>query len=195
MRDKMIYIKCSKCSNVHNTFLSDSFSTCGCGGRMKLIRIADEQHQKAVSALQEYLDALVTSSLERVQELIKAKGLSFCSTYEDWAENWLLKNSDARSYEGIEYVCSTMLAMRDGNEEDEIFEAADWAVLTADAAERAVSWFEEGKIYDMLWWLDGAVYDAEAVKGLSSYRTLENYRTRKAEVLALLKENGYDVVI
>lgn len=183
----MIYIKCSKCSNVHNIVLSDSFSTCGCGGQMKLIRVADEQHRKAVSALQEYLDALVTSALERVQELIKAKGLSFYGTYEDWSENWLLKNSDARSFEGIEYVCSTMSAMRGDNGGDEIFDAADWAVLTADAAERAVSWFEEGRVYDMLWWLDNAVYKAETA--------LENYRTRKAEVLALLKEYGYEVVI
>jgi hypothetical protein len=195
MRDKMIYIKCNKCSNVHNTFLSDSFSTCGCGGQMKLIRVADEQHRKAVSALQEYLNALVTSALERVQELIKAKGLSFYGTYEDWSANWLLKNSDARSFEGIEYVCCFMSSHREANEGDEIFEAADWAVLTASAAEGAVSWFEEGKVYDMLWWLGRAVFNAEAVKGLSDYRTWEDYRTIKAEVLALLKENGYEVVI
>ena len=189
----MIYIKCSKCSNVHNTFLSNSFSTCGCGGQMRLIRIEDELHRKAVSALQEYLNALVTSSLERVQELMKGEKMH--DEYEDWSANWLLKNSDARSSEGIGSIFAFMNSHRGDNEGDEIFEAADWAVLTADAAERAVSWFEEGKVYDMLWLLDNAVFNAEAVKGLSSYRTLENYRTRKAEVLALLKEYGYEVVI
>lgn len=182
----MIYIKCSKCSNVHNIELSDSFSTCGCGGQMKLIRIADEQHQKAVSALQEYLNALVTSALERVREL--TKGEKMPDEYESWSANWLLKNSDARSFEGIEYVCCFMSSHREANE---IFEAAYWAVLTADAAERAVSWFEEGRVYDMLWWLDNAVYKAEAEKGWAT----ENYCTRKAEVLALLKGNGYEVGI
>lgn len=189
----MIYIKCSRCSNVHNTFLSDSFSTCGCGGQMKLIRVADEQHQKAVSALQEYLEALVTSALERVQEL--TKGEKMPDEYEDWSANWLLKNSDARSWEGIEGICVFMCNHREANETNETFDAADWAALTADAAERAAFWFEEGQVYDMLWWLRNAVYKAEAVKGLSDYRTGENYRTRKAEVSALLKENGYEVVI
>ncbi len=185
----MIYIKCSKCSNVHNIVLSDSFSTCGCGGQMKLIRIADEQHQKAVSALQEYLNALVTSALERVREL--TKGEKMPDEYESWSANWLLKNSDARSWEGIDSVCVFMRWYKDATEVDEIFEAAYWAVLTADAAERAVSWFEEGRVYDMLWWLDNAVYKAEAEKGWAT----ENYCTRKAEVLALLKGNGYEVGI
>ncbi len=179
----MIYIKCSKCSNVHNIVLFDSFSTCGCGGLMRLIRIADEQHQKAVSALQEYLNALVTSALERVQELTKSKKMH--DEYENWSANWLLKNSDARSWEGIDSVCVFMRWYRDAGEVDEIFEAAEWAVSVADAAERAVYWFEEGQVYRMLWWLDNAVFNAETA--------LENYRTRKAEVLALLKENGYDV--
>lgn len=189
----MIYIKCSKCSNVHSTFLSNSFSTCGCGGQMKLIRVADEQHQKAVSALQEYLNALVTSALERVQELTKSKKMH--DEYENWSANWLLKNSDARSWEGIDSVCVFMRWYRDAGEVDEIFEAAEWAVLTADAAERAVSWFEEGNVHDMLWWANDAVHKAEAVKGLSDYLTRENYYTRKAEVLALLKGNGYEVII
>lgn len=187
----MIYIKCSKCSNVHNIVLFDSFSTCGCGGQMRLIRIADEQHQKAVSALQEYLNALVTSALERVQEMLTAEGTKMLDEYESWSANWLLKNSDARSWEGIESICAFMDSHRDANEGDEIFEAAYWAVLTADAAERAVSWFEEGRVYDMLWWLDNAVYKAEAEKGWAT----ENYCTRKAEVLALLKGNGYEVGI
>ena len=191
----MIYIKCSKCSNVHNPLRSDSFnfSVCGCGGLMKLIRIADEQHRKAVSALRGYLNALVTSSLERVQELTKNKKMH--EEFESWSANWLLKNSDARSWEGIDSVCVFMRWYRDAGEVDEIFEAADWAVSVADAAERAVSWFEEGKVREMLWWLDSAVFNAETAKGLSSSMTLENYRTRKAEVLALLKENGYEVVI
>lgn len=192
----MIYFKCSKCSNVHSTFLPNSFSTCGCGGQMKLIRVPDEQHKKAVTALQEYLDKLVTSSLEFVQEMIKAKGVEMPEEYESWSANWLLKNSDARSWEGIETVYSFMGVHEDaikGDEGDETFEAADWAVLTADAAERAVSWFEEGNVHDMLWWANNAVYKAEAVKGLSDYLTRENYYTRKAEVLALLKENGYNV--
>lgn len=187
----MIYIKCSKCSNVHNIVLFDSFSTCGCGGQMRLIRIADEQHQKAVSALQEYLNKLVTSSLERVQEMLTAEGTKMLDEYESWSANWLLKNSDARSWEGIESICAFMDSHRDANEGDEIFEAAYWAVLTADAAERAVSWFEEGRVYDMLWWLDNAVYKAEAEKGWAT----ENYCTRKAEVSALLKGNGYEVGI
>jgi hypothetical protein len=168
---------------------------------MKLIRVTDEQHQKAVSALQEYLNKLIESSLERVQEMLKAKGLSFYCTYEDWSANWLLKDSDARSSEGIEHVCDVMAAMRNDFQGDEIFDAADWAVLTAAAAERAVSWFGEGNVHnvhdvlDGMRWVNDAVYKAEAVKGLSDYRTMENCRTRKAEVLALLKENGYEVVI
>lgn len=189
----MNYIKCSKCSNVHNTFLSNSFSTCGCGGQMKLIRVADERHRKAVSALQEYLNALVTSSLERVQELTKSEKMP--DEYESWSENWLLKNSDARSWEGIESICVFMSNHRGANEGDEIFEAADWAVLTADAAERAVSWFEEGKVYDMLWWLSNALLAAEAIKGAQTHQTRHEYNTQEAEVLALLKENGYEVVI
>lgn len=160
---------------------------------MELIRVPDEQHQKAVSALQEYFDKLVTSSLEFVQEMIKAKGVKMPDEYESWSANWLLKNSDARRYEGIESICTFMESHRDANEGDEVFDAADWAVLTADAAERAVSWFEEGNVHDMLWWANDAVYKAEAVKGLSDYLTGENYHARKAEVLALLKENGYNV--
>ena len=189
----MIYIKCSKCSNVHNTFLSDSLSTCGCGGQMKLIRIKDEQHRKAMSALQEYLNALVTSSLERVQELMNGEKMH--DEYESWSANWLLKNSDARSFEGIESICCFMSTHRYANEGDEIFEAADWAVLTADAAERAISWFEEGKVYDMLWWLCNALLTAEAVKGTRTHQTRHEYNTQEAEVLALLKENGYEVVL
>lgn len=191
----MIYIKCSKCSNVHNIVLSDSFSTCGCGGQKKLIRVPDEQHRKAVSALQEYLNKLVTSSLERVQKLLKAEGTKMLDEYESWSANWLLKNSDARSWEGIESICAFMENHRDANEGDEIFEAAYWAVLTADAAERAVSWFNECNVHDALWWADNAVHKAEAVKGLSDYLTRENYYARKAEVMALLKENGYDVTL
>lgn len=189
----MICIKCSKCSNVHNTFLSDSFSTCGCGGQMLLIRVADEQHRKAVSALQEYLNALVTSSLERVQELMKSERMH--NEYESWSANWLLKNSDARSFEGIESICCFMSTHRDANEGDEIFESADWAVLTADAAERAVSWFEKGKIYDMLWWLSNAVHNSECVRSLKEFLDSAEYAAKKAEVLALLKENGYEVTI
>lgn len=189
----MIYIKCSKCSNVHNTFLSDSFSTCGCGGQMKLIRVADEQHQKAVSALQEYLEALVASSLERVQEL--TKGEKMFDEYERWSANWLLKNGDARSWEGIESIYIFMYNHRDANEGDEIFEAADWAVLTADAAERAISWFEEGKVYGMLWWLSNAVHNSECVRSLKDFHNSDEYAAKKAKVSALLKENGYEVVI
>ena len=162
---------------------------------MKLIRVPDEQHRKAVTALQEYLDRLVTSSLEYVQEMLKAEGTKMFDEYESWSANWLLRNSDARSYEGIESICTFMESHRNANEGDGVFNAADWAVLTADAAERAVSWFEEGNVHDMLWWANNAVYKAEAVKGLSDYLTRENYYTRKAEVLALLKENGYDVTI
>lgn len=189
----MIFIKCNKCPNVHNTFLSNSFSICGCGGQMKLVRVPDEQHRKAVSALQEYLNNLVTSLLERVQEMLKAEGTHMHNEYEDWSANWLLKNSDARSWEGIESICAFMENHRDANEGDEIFDAADWAVITADAAERAVSWFEEGKVYDMLWWVENAMFAAEAVKGLSAYPG--GYEAGKAEVMALLKENGYEVAI
>ena len=189
----MIYIKCSKCSSVHNTFLSDSFSTCSCGGQMRLIRVTDKQHQKAMSALQEYLEALVTSSLERVQKLTKGKKIP--DEYESWSANWLLKSSDARSREGIESIYISMYNHRDANEGDEIFEAADWAVLTADAAERAISWFEEGKVYDMLWWLSNAVHNSECVKSLKEFQDSDEYAAKKAEVIALLKENGYEVVI
>lgn len=193
----MIYIKCSKCSDVlHSVTVSESFSHCQrCNGQMKLIRVPDEQHRKAVSALQEYLNNLVESSLERVQEMLKAEGTQMHDEYESWSANWLLRNSDARSYEGIESICVFMSSHREANEGDEIFEAADWAVITADAAERAVSWFEEGNVHDMLWWANDAAYKAEAVKGLSDFQTGINYYARKAEVVALLKENGYEVAI
>jgi hypothetical protein len=191
----VIYIKCGKCSNVHSPFLSNSFSTCGCGGQMKLIRVPDEQHRRAVSALREYTDKLVTSSLERVQEMLKAKGTRMPDEYENWSANWLLKNSDARRCEDIEGICVFMSTHRGANEGDEIFEAADWAVLTADAAERAVSWFEEGKVYDMLWWLRNAVHNSECVKSLKEFLNSDEYAAKKAEVSALLKENGYEVVI
>lgn len=189
----MFYIKCNKCSNVHSTFLSNSFSTCGCGGQMKLINVSDEQHRKAVSALHEYLHKLVTLSLERVQELQEANKAQLPRKYENWSTNWLLKNNDARRWEVIESICRFMENHRDTNGGDETFDAADWAVITTDAAERAVSWFEEGKVYGMLWWLDKALYAAEAVKGLSAYPG--GYEVRKAEVMALLKENGYEVAI
>lgn len=191
----MIYIKCNKCPNVHNTFLSNSFSICGCGcgGQMKLVRVPDEQHRKAVSALQEYMDKLVASSIELVQEMLK--GRKMLDEYESWSANWLLKNSDARSYEGTESICCFMSTHRGTNEGDEIFDAADWAVRTADAAERAVSWFDECNVHDALWWANNAVYKAEAVKGLGMIQSGINYEARKAEVMALLKENGYDVTL
>lgn len=160
---------------------------------MKWIRVPDEQHRKAVSALQEYMDKLVTSSLERVQELQEANKVQLPEEFENWSANWLLKNSDARRSEDIGFICTIMDTHRDANEGDEIFDAADWAVLTADAAERAVSWFEEGNIHDALWWLDDALHKAEAAKGLSAYPG--GYKAGKAEVMALLKENGYEVAI
>lgn len=189
----MIYIKCRNCSDVHNVFTPNSFSTCGCNGRMELLSVPDEQHRKAVSALQEHMDALVTASLEFVQEIKGATELP--DEYESWSANWLLKNSDARGYEDIENMCAFMNSQRDELEGDEVFDAADWAVLTADAAEKAISWFDEGNIHDAIWWIDNAVYKAEAVKGLSDYRTAENYYIKKAKVMALLKENGYDVAL
>lgn len=189
----MIYIKCDKCFYVHSTFIPNSFTVCSCGGQMKLIKVPDEQHRRAVDALQEYMDALVTESLELVQEIKGASELP--DEYENWSANWLLKNSDARSWENIESICIFMDTQRVEIEGDMVFNAADWATITADAAERAVSWFEEGNIHDALWWTGHAVHSAEAVKGLSDYQTGVNYRTRKAEVLALLKENGYDVAL
>lgn len=191
----MIYIKCNKCSYVHSTFLSDSFNICSCGGQMELIRVPDEQHQKAVSALQEYMDKLVTSSLERVQELQEANKVQLPEEFENWSANWLLKNSDARRSEDIGFICTIMDTHRDANEGDETFDAADWTVLTADAAERAVSWFEEGNIHDALWWLDNAMCAAEAVGGRGMTQSGINYEAGKAEVMALLKENGYDVAL
>jgi hypothetical protein len=158
---------------------------------MEFIRLTDEQHIKAVSALQNYLNTLVTLTLERVQELKKDEKM--LDEYEDWSANWLLKNSDARGFESIESLCGFMAATRDANEGDEIFEAAHWAVLTAEAAEKAVSWFEEKRVYDMLWWLSNAIFKYECVKGLSDYETREKYFVKKEEVLSLLRDHGYEV--
>lgn len=191
----MIYIKCNKCSDVHSTFLSNSFNICGCGGQMKLINVSDEQHRKAVSALHEYLNKLVTSSLERVQELQEANKAQLPRKYENWSANWLLNSNNARKWEVIESICRFMENHRGTKGGDETFDAADWAVITTDAAERAVSWFEEEKVYDMLWWLNKALYTAEAVKGLGMIQSGLNYEARKAEVMALLKENGYEVAL
>jgi len=155
---------------------------------MRLIRVADVQHMKAISALQGYLNTLVTSALERVQELKKDEKM--LDEYEDWSANWLLKNSDARGLESIESLCGFMGA---ANEGDEIFEAAHWAVLTAEAAEKAVSWFEEKRVYDMLWWLSSAIFKYECVKGLSDYETMEKYSVKKEEVLSLLINHGFEV--
>ena len=188
----MIYIKCGKCFYVHSTFIPNSFTVCSCGGQMKLIKVPDEQHRRAVDALQEYMDTLVTESLELVQEIKGASELP--DEYESWSANWLLKNSDARRYEDIELIC-TLVDFQRRYEDNRVLEAAEWATITADAAERAVSWFKEGNIHDALWWISHAIYSAEAVKGLSDYQTGVNYQTRKAEALTLLKENGYDVAL
>lgn len=160
---------------------------------MELIRVPDEQHRKAVDALQEYMNALVTSSLELVQEIKGASELP--DEYESWTANWLLKNSDARRSEDIGNICGIMDNQRKKFGGDRVFDAADWTAIAADAAERAISWFDEGNIHDTLWWIGHAIYSAEAAKGLSDYQTGENCQTREAEVLALLRENGYEVTL
>jgi len=160
---------------------------------MELIRVPDEQHRKAVDALQEYMNALVAASLELVQEI---KGTSkLPDEYESWSANWLLKNSDARRPEDIGYICGIMDNQRKRFGGDRVFDAADWTAITADSAERAVSRFDEGNTYAALWWIGHAIYSAEAAKGLSDYQTGENCQTREAGVLALLRENGYNVTI